>query len=72
MTARDSAVGGLAELASVVWFPGGAASHERYRSEEHMSELPSHLILVFRLLLETDRKSTRLHSSHALISYAVF
>ncbi|MFP6660112.1 MAG: hypothetical protein VCB78_01475 [Myxococcota bacterium] len=34
MTARDSAVGGLAELASVVWCPGGAASHDRDAAAE--------------------------------------
>src|SRR4051795_10979017 len=47
----------------------------RVRSEEHTSELQSHSHLVCRLLLEKkklDRKSTRLNSSHTLISYAVF
>src|SRR3954463_9863582 len=45
-----------------------------HRSEEHTSELQSHDNLVCRLLLEKkkDRKSTRLNSSHTLISYAVF
>src|SRR3954449_10474467 len=44
------------------------------RSEEHTSELQSHSHLVCRLLLDKkrDRKSTRLNSSHTLISYAVF
>src|SRR3954449_6189012 len=37
------------------------------RSEEHTSELQSHSHLVC-----SDRKSTRLNSSHTLISYAVF
>src|ERR1022692_3621787 len=39
-------------------------------SEEHTSELqsPCNLVCVFLL----DRKSTRLHSSHLVISYAVF
>src|SRR3954449_9482258 len=37
------------------------------RSEEHTSELQSHSHLV-----SLDRKSTRLNSSHTLISYAVF
>src|SRR4051795_13777694 len=41
------------------------------------TELQSHSHLVCRLLLESvtgvqDRKSTRLNSSHTLISYAVF
>src|SRR3954462_16044570 len=45
------------------------------RSEEHTSELQSHDNLVCRLLLEKkkmllDRKSTRLNSSHTIISYA--
>src|SRR6202041_3963535 len=50
------------------------------RSEEHTSELQSHVNLVCRLLLEKkqefrrvlDRKSTRLNSSHMSISSAVF
>src|SRR3954466_8077729 len=48
------------------------------RSEEHTSELQSHDNLVCRLLLGVqtcalpDRKSTRLNSSHTIISYAVF
>src|SRR2546427_1610734 len=49
------------------------------RSEEHTSELQSQSNLVCRLLLEkknvlfrSDRKSTRLNSSHSQISYAVF
>src|SRR3954449_63152 len=39
-----------------------------FRSEEHTSELQSHSHLV----CSSDRKSTRLNSSHTLISYAVF
>src|SRR3954449_1442686 len=46
-----------------------------FRSE-HTSELQSHSHLVCRLLevrrVLLDRKSTRLNSSHTLISYAVF
>src|ERR1039457_2967911 len=42
-----------------------------WRSEEHTSELQSPCNLVCRLLLG-DRKSTRLNSSHLVISYAVF
>src|SRR3954449_811936 len=40
----------------------------------HTSELQSHSHLVCRLLefRRVDRKSTRLNSSHTLISYAVF
>src|SRR5260221_9716453 len=40
------------------------------RSEEHTSELQSHSDLVCRLLLVIG--STRLNSSHTVISYAVF
>src|SRR3954466_16087163 len=40
-----------------------------YRSEEHTSELQSHDNLGGRRI---DRKSTRLNSSHTIISYAVF
>src|SRR3954449_9470783 len=42
--------------------------------EEHTSELQSHSHLVCRSsdVCSSDRKSTRLNSSHTLISYAVF
>src|ERR1022692_1736040 len=40
------------------------------RSEEHTSELQSPCNLVCRFFF--DRKSTRLNSSHLVISYAVF
>src|SRR4051795_5293772 len=47
-----------------------------FRSEEHTSELQSHSHLVClefsRVLFRSDRKSTRLNSSHTLISDAVF
>src|SRR3954449_1875757 len=47
-----------------------------FRSEEHTSELQSHSHLVWlefrRVLFRSDRKSTRLNSSHNLMSYAVF
>src|ERR1022692_3611390 len=42
------------------------------RSEEHTSELQSPCNLVCRVLFRSDRKSTRLNSSHLVISYAVF
>src|SRR3954463_4117541 len=41
-----------------------------HRSEEHTSELQSHDNLGGRRII--DRKSTRLNSSHTIISYAVF
>src|SRR4051795_1935872 len=47
-----------------------------FRSEEHTSELQSHSHLVClefsRVIFRSDRKSTRLNSSHNLSSYAVF
>src|SRR5260370_10203419 len=36
---------------------GGHARRHRYRSEEHTSELQSHLNLVCRLLLEKKKKA---------------
>src|SRR5260370_4971404 len=36
----------------------GAAEHEERRSEEHTSELQSHLNLVCRLLLEKKKKTS--------------
>src|ERR1022692_4386402 len=42
------------------------------RSEEHTSELQLPCNLVCRVLFRSDRKSTRLNSSHLVISYAVF
>src|ERR1039457_5447841 len=44
----------------------------RIRSEEHTSERQSPCNLVCRVLFRSDRKSTRLNSSHLVISYAVF
>src|SRR4051795_10814645 len=54
--------------------PSSGFKKSALRSEEHTSELQSHSHLVCRLLLgkEKDRKSTRLNSSHTLISYDVF
>src|SRR4051795_13716414 len=46
-----------------------------FRSEEHTSELQSHSHLVClefsRVHFRSDRKSTRLNSSHTLSTYAV-
>src|SRR3712207_8641385 len=47
-------------------FTNANISHQR-ASKFHSSEPPSHL-----QFLKVDRKSTRLNSSHANISYAVF
>src|SRR5260370_18822473 len=38
------------------------------RSEEHTSELQSHLNLVCRLLLEKKKKQVRTHSSRSTVS----
>src|SRR3712207_8247804 len=48
--------------------------HHRQRRLELLAELPRRPqpLLERRRLLDRDRKSTRLNSSHANISYAVF
>src|SRR5260370_31369145 len=56
-------------LISMAWTPGSAGSHTAMRSEEHTSELQSHLNLVCRLLLEKKNKysaclDTALHAGH--------
>src|SRR5260370_21284043 len=49
-----------------VWrgISGEVGSQRRIRSEEHTSELQSHLNLVCRLLLEKKRKSTTPHPTY--------
>src|SRR5260370_23284137 len=51
--------------------PGRSAAPGRGRSEEHTSELQSHLNLVCRLLLEKKKKQrmyyTVVHLSHAVL-----
>src|SRR5260370_29454698 len=42
----------------------GAAESKRVRSEEHTSELQSHLNLVCRLLLEKKKKSRKHNDAH--------
>src|SRR5690242_20878890 len=42
---------------SVIWF--GTVGYYVYRSEEHTSELQSHVNLVCRLLLEKKKKKSR-------------
>src|SRR5256885_12121267 len=53
----------------------GEARHERDRGGDGMVALPAHLVQVGDLPVGEplgDRKSTRLNSSHLVISYAVF
>src|SRR5436190_18702224 len=40
------------------WFPAPMHEGDRYRSEEHTSELQSHSDLVCRLLLEKKKESS--------------
>src|SRR5260370_30021384 len=48
-----------ARAAAVVRHAAGSARTDRARSEEHTSELQSHLNLVCRLLLEKKKKTLR-------------
>src|SRR5258708_19453410 len=48
-----------------------------YTDPEHNPMIPHVIVLepglvIFKIYNETDRKSTRLNSSHQIISYAVF
>src|SRR4030066_899996 len=54
---RSPGSGGWAEAT----IPVGYYARVRVRSEEHTSELQSHLNLVCRLLLEKKNKNTRKH-----------
>src|SRR5260370_23009443 len=59
-------ISGSAALAAILPAPGAAhedsARRSARRSEEHTSELQSHLNLVCRLLLEKKKTPTRLNS----------
>src|SRR5438034_6762592 len=46
--------------------------HGRSRIGRHHAQLPEHLVPRRALRAPGDRKSTRLNSSHTVISYAVF
>src|ERR1035437_5850778 len=71
-------VGGLAVFDLTVLAAGAAAEHRNLTAD--MTVCPTHLVqaadgvplALFADGLDTDRKSTRLNSSHANISYAVF
>src|SRR5690242_21553309 len=54
--ARRSQFGGVVDLANGYVF--------YYRSEEHTSELQSHVNLVCRLLLEKKKKKNKKHQKH--------
>src|SRR2546422_3254954 len=58
--------GVVLEVASL----GGTPRAGIAKAEDHTPRLPP--VLGGRLPAETDRKSTRLNSSHGYISYAVF
>src|SRR5260370_25243836 len=45
------------------WRPTARFRRQYVRSEEHTSELQSHLNLVCRLLLEKKKKKTKLHQT---------
>src|SRR5690242_21176626 len=42
-----------------LWAPGAGTSYSKHRSEEHTSELQSHVNLVCRLLLEKKKKKKK-------------
>src|SRR5256885_12698889 len=49
-----------------------APQHRRQREAHEIVERPAREIGIDQLLVDVDRKSTRLNSSHLVISYAVF
>src|SRR3712207_9000786 len=53
------------------WFREHYGPLDALRSIQQVNESP-HFPVVSQVLLSIDRKSTRLNSSHANISYAVF
>src|SRR3712207_2243608 len=61
IAASESGYGGVEAEVSTVVVPGSGAAAEARRALEGLGDL-----------LPTERKSTRLNSSHANISYAVF
>src|SRR5438477_5289147 len=64
---RSQPLGGSAgegtSPASTIWSPTASGSGRGTRSEEHTSELQSHVNLVCRLLLEKKKKIYRLPQS---------
>src|SRR3712207_7611046 len=65
-----------ADVATVVLAPGSEAGAELAAALDVVDGAPSRVIVVDQLeelfAADEDRKSTRLNSSHANISYAVF
>src|SRR5260370_2198498 len=59
--------GGAARRGSAPMFPSSGISH--FRSEEHTSELQSHLNLVCRLLLEKKKKKLLTFDSYVMRLY---
>src|SRR5688572_31328491 len=51
---------------------GALECHVVRKREAHAVYRLSHEHILARMLIESDRKSTRLNSSHSQISYAVF
>src|SRR5260370_19833091 len=56
----------LVPVVSILW-PGEAALRQE-RSEEHTSELQSHLNLVCRLLLEKKKKNHETNQAHSRVT----
>src|SRR5260370_9643036 len=65
---RDGFSAGLLDHQCTRWdrvpapLPGGVGTERTVRSEEHTSELQSHLNLVCRLLLEKKKENTSMYS----------
>src|SRR2546426_5209477 len=64
------AVGGLHQAVGLLQHPLGVPAVVRHHAHRELGALPQ--VVVGRLRRREDRKSTRLNSSHLVISYAVF
>src|SRR5688500_19106029 len=62
----------LSEIRSIYKAPNGAGIHPREASRHHLDKAPDLLRNVLEKANIKDRKSTRLNSSHIVISYTVF
>src|SRR5260370_25691994 len=63
---RHGRIGNLAEIGKIGCAP--EAKTQDFRSEEHTSELQSHLNLVCRLLLEKKKTICRSHRSTSAVA----